>query len=292
MKKNKLSYFKIAIFSMGFLFVSCNQDESLVINQATDSESSINAGNAKRVSALATNYTETGTNVSWNVLKTTLKSTTTSVDGSTINVVNSAYETGYGATAINTAIKLHVLCNSATNTTSWKRWFQTDGKTQIFRLFNGEYSVIDTRGGHPRIEAYSNSANNYTYDATKWHVFKARYSPIYIANSACIFQAKNTIDDWALQLICTSGGAIAYQKRWDGVQTTIATGMIGQSFDIMVKDDGKNYELYYNGVLTTTGSMTRSTGYNQFRWGFYLTNAMTGDNMMFVSGATFSVVAK
>lgn len=240
----------------------------------------------------AQNYTETGTNISWDELKTTLSTSSSSAGGSTIDVVNSELETGYGATPLNPDIVLHVLSDSFTDKTSWKRWFQTDGNTQIFRLFTGEYSIIDSRGGHPRIEAFTTGANVWKYDATKWHVFKAKYTPIYIANGACIFQAKNTVNDWALQLGCSSSGNITYQKRWDGTSTVMGSGMMGKSFEIMVKDDGKNYELYYNDVFQTRGSYTRSEGSNQFRWGFYLTNAMSGNNMMFVSGATFYVVDK
>jgi len=265
MKNTKSTYF--TILGTCFLFCSFVQDTT-------------------------TTYTEVGTNVSWDLLKNTLLASTTSVTGSTIDVANFEYETCSCIPEINPAIKLHTLSDtSIENITNWKRWFQTDGNTQVFRLFTGEYSIVDSRGEHPRIEAYSNAANNYTYDSTKWHVFKAKYSPIYIANSACIFQAKNTVDDWALMIVCTSNGNIKYTKR-NGTELTLENGMMGKSFDIMVKDDGKNYKLYYNGVVRDSGSYTRNTGYNQFRWGFYLSETMTGNNMMFVTGATFGVENK
>ena len=298
MKNHKPTFLSLVFLNLVFLFASCNQDENLVVNQTNESQSSVNTITARKsgsaISAQSKLYTETGTNITWAQLLKTLKSSTTSVPGSTINVNNPLYETGYGAITSRTDVAIHVNCTSFnTSTANWKRWFQTDGNTQVFRLFPGEYSIFDPRGGHPRVEAFTGGSNTWKADITKWHIFKARYTPIFMANGCAIFQAKHTKDDWALQLGCGSTGTVGYSIR-RGATGTLETNMMGKSFDIMVKDDGLNWELYYNDKFIVKGSYFRdnATGQNQFRWGFYTTNAMTGYNMMFVSGASFSIVAK
>jgi len=298
MKNHKPTFLSLVFLNLVFLFASCNQDENLVVNQTNESQSSVNTITARKsgsaISAQSKLYTETGTNITWAQLLKTLKTSTPSVPGSTIDVNNPLFETGYGAIKSNTDVAIHVNCTSySLNTANWKRWFQTDGNTQIFRLFPSEYSIIDSRGGHPRVEAFTTGTNTWKADPKIWHIFKARYTPIFMGTSCCIFQAKHTVNDWALQIVITSGGTVKYTKRTKS-ELTLQGGMMGKSFDIMVKDDGFNYELYYNDVLKDSGSYFRdnATGYNQFRWGFYTSYALVGYNMMFVSGASFSIVAK
>lgn len=254
-------------------------------------EESTTSKSKREVLAVPTSlYTETGTNPPFSSLN--LSPTTSSVDGSTINVDNAAVEIGTGASAISENIKIHTLTStnkSFANAPNFKRWWQLDGKTQVFRLFDDEVSIIDPRGEHPRIEAFS--LTNWTYDPDVWHTWYGRYTIISTDSlGAVIFQNKNTVNDWAFQLFVTRTGNIVLDDRNlpASGNKTIKTNAIGNAFNIRVRDNGKDWECFLNNVSVATGSYNRPNGVNQFRWGMYTTYKQTRNSMIFVSGVNFN----
>jgi hypothetical protein len=62
---------------------------------------------------------------------------------------------------------------------------------------------------------------------------------------------------------------------------------VGKPFHILVRDNGKDYEVHLDGKEVGKGSYPRPAGKTNFRWGMYLgKNVVTQDAMIFVSGAT------
>ena len=67
----------------------------------------------------------------------------------------------------------------------------------------------------------------------------------------------------------------------------IAQNMTGKPFHIRVRDNGHNYEVYYNGKKAGEGVYARPEGTSNFRWGMYLgSNTVKHDAMIFVSGVS------
>lgn len=100
-------------------------------------------------------YTDTGSpaNPLWSAILPTLNVDAPDngpVNGSVINVNNAAVEVGlYGNRPISIpSQRIHVACNTATsNFADFTRWFQTDGKTQILRVFVNDENTATTRTG-------------------------------------------------------------------------------------------------------------------------------------------------
>jgi hypothetical protein len=68
----------------------------------------------------------------------------------------------------------------------------------------------------------------------------------------------------------------------------IARNMTGKPFHIRVRDNGHDYEVYFNGGKVGEGAFARPEGTSNFRWGMYLgKNPVRHDAMIFVSGAAF-----
>lgn len=63
--------------------------------------------------------------------------------------------------------------------------------------------------------------------------------------------------------------------------------MIGKSFDVKVKDNGKDWECYVNDIFIAKGAYNRPTGTNKFRWGLYASHTQIRNSMIFVSGVHF-----
>lgn len=286
MKTNANFKEKLGILLIAGLVVlnSCSKKQDL-------KEESINSKSKKEVLAVPSSlYTETGTNPPFSSLN--LSSSTSSVDGSTIDVDNAAVEIGTGSSSISENIKIHTLTStniSYANAPNFKRWWQLDGKTQVFRLFEDEVSIIDSRGEHPRIEAFS--LTNWTYDPDVWHTWYGRYTVISTDSlGAVIFQDKNTDNDWAFQLFVTRSGNIVLDDRNlpASENKVIKTNAIGNAFNIRVRDNGKDWECFLNNVSVASGSYNRPTGHNQYRWGMYATHKQTRNSMIFVSGVHFN----
>ena len=209
----------------------------------------------------------------------------TGVTGSNINVDNKLVEvTPEAKRPIPKAIKIHTLGSSAiprNDFEKWSRWYQEDGNTQVFRLFKGETNVRNERENAARTEAFSDL--HWTHGP--WHEWSGTYT-IVKPHGAAIFQAKNNINDWSVQINMNSKGDVILNHR-RAEDKVIATGMVGKPFNIRVRDNGLEYEVYLEGKKVGEGSYARPKGTTGFRWGMYLgKSAVNNDAMIFVSGAT------
>ncbi len=182
------------------------------------------------------------------------------------------------------AIKIHTLGNSViprSDFEKWSRWYQEDGNTQIFRLFKGETNVRNERANAARAEAFSDTK----WQRGDWHEWSGTYT-IVKPHGAAIFQAKNNINDWSVQINMSASGDIILNHR-RAEDKVIANNMIGKPFRIRVRDNGHDYEVYLEGRKVGEGFYARPEGTTGFRWGMYLGKSEVKDDaMLFVSGAT------
>ncbi|MEY3895743.1 MAG: hypothetical protein RLZZ214_1263 [Verrucomicrobiota bacterium] len=207
------------------------------------------------------------------------------VTGSAIDVKNALVElTPEARRPVPTEIRIHTLGSSViprADFKKWSRWYQEDGSTQVFRLFKGEVNMRNARENAARIEAFS----NVSWKRGDWHEWSGTYT-IIKPHGAAIFQAKNNINDWSVQINMNPKGDIMLNHR-RGEDKVIATGMVGKPFHIRVRDNGLDYEVFLDGRKVGEGSYARPTGTTGFRWGMYLgKSAVNQDAMIFVSGAT------
>ena len=207
------------------------------------------------------------------------------VTGSTIDVKNELVElTPESRRPIPKAIKIHTLGNSVISRADfgkWSRWYQEDGSTQVFRLFKGETNVRNERENAARIEAFS----AVSWKRGAWHEWSGTYT-IIKPHGAAIFQAKNNINDWSVQINMNPNGDVILNHR-RAKDKVIARGMVGKPFHIRVRDDGQDYEVYLEGQKVGEGSYARPEGRTAFRWGMYVGKSVVNqDAMIFVSGAT------
>ncbi len=213
------------------------------------------------------------------------KNSSTGVTGSKINVDNRRVEvTPEAKRPFPKSIKIHTLGNSAINRgdfAKWSRWYQEDGSTQVFRLFKGETNVRNSRGNAARTEAFS----EVKWKRGDWHEWSGTYT-IIKPHGAAIFQAKNNINDWSVQINISSKGDVILNHRRDK-DKVIATAMVEKPFHIRVRDNGYNYEVFLDGKKVGEGAYARPEGFTGFRWGMYVGNSLLhSDAMIFVSGAT------
>lgn len=213
------------------------------------------------------------------------RNSTGGVTGSRVDVRNEAVEIMPEARRrIPQDLRIHTLGNSVIprkDFGKWSRWYQEDGSTQVFRLFKGEENVRNNRKLAARVEAFS----NVKWRRGEWHEWTGVYT-IVKPHGAAIFQAKNPVNDWSVQLNMNDKGDVILNHR-RGKDVVIATGMTGKPFLIRVRDNGHDYEVYLNGKLAGAGAFARPVGETGFRWGIYLgANEVKHDAMIFVSGAT------
>ncbi|TWU57090.1 Dockerin type I repeat protein [Rubripirellula tenax] len=239
-------------------------------------------------------YTQTGTDPSFQELidsgaLPTGSNTTVGITGSTIDVNNSVVEQGIHAnTPTWPGINIHTLANSViprSNFDRWSRWYQEDGNTQVFRVFEGEENVRNTRALAARIESHSNG-----WQTGTWNDFSARYT-IVKPESMAIFQSFQPSVEWSVHIGMSANGGIHFTHRRanGGGQLTIplAEDMVGKSFDIRIRENGLDYEVYFNGELKGRGQYEKPDNIFQFRWGTYRgANPMTRDSLIFVTGAS------
>lgn len=182
------------------------------------------------------------------------------------------------------AIRIHTLANSViprADFKKWTRWYQEDGATQVFRLFKGEENVRNSRGKAARVEAFA----ELKWKRGPWHEWSGTYT-IVKPHGAAIFQAKNNLNDWSVQLNMSAKGDVVLNHR-RAKDKVIATEMVGKPFHIRVRDNGHDYEVYLNGTKVGEGFFERPEGDSTFRWGMYLGKGdVTQEAMIFVSGAT------
>ena len=250
-------------------------------------------------------YTDTGspTNPPWSQVYNTISSAgyigknyPGPVYGSAINVNNPAVEVGlYGNRPISVPSQhIHVACNTAaTNFANFTRWFQTDGNTQVLRVFQNDQNVATARPGvSEHNETFSGAGWNYTDNTT--HEWTGHYTEAHILQGFAAFQLKNSDNDWAFQLSMGSDGTIKINNRY-GTDVTVtnpdgsAKNFSGGGFDMRVLDDGLHYKVWIDGVLYGTGSYPRPTGTTVFRWGMYFgannLHPPSDYNLLLVSGA-------
>lgn len=164
----------------------------------------------------------------------------TGVTGSKINVNLHLVElTPEARRPIDKNIMIHNLGNSAITRADfgkWSRWYQEEGNTEVFRLFEGEMNLRNARPKAARIEAFS----KLNWQHGPWHEWSGTYT-IIKPHGAAIFQVKNTVNDWAVQLDMGSTGNVILNHR-NGEKNVIATNMVEKPFNVRVRDNGQDYE--------------------------------------------------
>ena len=105
-------------------------------------------------------------------------------------------------------------------------------------------------------------------------------------NSCAIFQAKNVINAWSVMINLSDNGDITLNHRRHQDDKVIARNMTGKSFDLRVRDNGHEYEVFYNGEKVGAGHYARPEGHTVFRWGMY-DKTIKHDALIFVTGAAF-----
>ena len=214
------------------------------------------------------------------------RNSTTGFSGSKVKVNRKLVEAAPGARrSIPPAIRLHTLGNSMirrADFSKWSRWYQEDGNTQVFRLFKGEVNVRNDRKLAARVETFS----ELKWKRGAWHEWSGTYT-IVKPHGAAIFQAKNSVNDWSVQLNMSSEGNVILNHR-RGRDRVVLKDWVGKAFHARVRDNGHDYEVYINGDKVGEGSYARPAGETSFRWGMYLgASEMKQDAMLFVSGVTF-----
>ena len=235
-------------------------------------------------------YKQTGTDPSFKELLADKKlpigkNSSGGVTGSKIDVNNKLVERGENAkNRIPQDIGIHTLCNSVIprkDFPKWTRWYQEDGNTQVFRLFKDETNVRNSREGAARVEAFS----RLKWKHGEWHEWQGTYT-IVKPHGCAIFQAKNNINDWGVMINLSDEGNITLNHRRHQKDVVIARNMTGKSFDLKVRDNGREYEVFYNGEKVGQGHYDRPKGETGFRWGMY-DGTIRHDAMIFVTGARF-----
>ena len=153
--------------------------------------------------------------------------------------------------------------------------------THIFRLFKGEYNVRNSRPDAARIESFS----SLKWKRGAWHEWVGTYTIVKPHDSA-IFQAKNAINAWDIMINLSDDGNMKLNHRRHQTDKVIATNMTGKSFALKVRDNGHDYEVYFNGKKVGAGYYDRTEGYTCFRWGMY-DKTLKHDALIFVTGARF-----
>ncbi|MDO6693303.1 BNR-4 repeat-containing protein [Aliiglaciecola sp. 3_MG-2023] len=225
--------------------------------------------------------------------------TSAGVMGSTVTVNKALLETGeYGSRAIDTSnYKIHTVGNSAIRSDNfhrWSRWYQEDGNTQIFRLFKDEENVSNSRALAARVEVFS-SDDRWLPEPGVWREFSAKFTVLKSAGCSnqpvkqhycSIFQAKgNNVDHWSVMLRVHGDGSLWFYPR-GASPVQIAANVINQPFDMKVRDNGLDYEMWVNGESVGTGQWQRTEEIG-FRWGIYVGETQVLDDIMvLVTGAT------
>lgn len=213
------------------------------------------------------------------------KSSKIGVTGSAVHVKLPLVETFTEAKRpIPEAINLHTLLNSSIprhDFGQWSRWYQEDGHTQVFRLFKGEMNLHNDRPLSARVETFSHT--HWTESEGTWHEWSGVITGIRPAGS--IFQVKDSIDGPAVMILMSADGTVTLNRR-RGKDEVIATNMNGKPFLLCVRDNGLNYEVFFNGKMAGDGVYKRPKGKTSFRWGMYVgEHELKYDAMLFVSGA-------
>lgn len=219
---------------------------------------------------------------------------TTGVTGSTIDVRNEIFaDLTNGKVPFTRAIHIHTVGNAHVlreDFLKWTRWYQEDGNTQVFRMHPGEHNVRGTREDAPagRIEAFS----NHSWGRGEWQEWVGTYTIVKpegcVGPHHCsILQVKDPVAQWAIMVRLKSNGDIVITNNKDASpETPIAANMKGKHLDLRVRDNGHDYQVFYNGRLVNSGSYSRPQK-SVFRWGLYFGKSVpAAETLIFVTGAT------
>ena len=211
--------------------------------------------------------------------------------GSAIDVNNAVFEQGVNAgIPIPQNIRLHTLGNSQIDRRDfdkWTRWYQEDGNTQIYRVFEGEENTHSDRLLAARTETHT--SNIFSHGV--WNEFSASYM-IMKPETMSIFQSFQGGFEWSVHIQMEADGSVSMSHRRVGddihVKVPLGVDMIGKRFDVLIRDNGYDYEVYFNGELMGTGFWQRDPTSNfSFRWGPYVGGEpVTRDTLLFVTGVT------
>lgn len=249
-------------------------------------------------------YTDTGSpaNPAWAQIQPSLNVASNDpgpVNGSVLNVVNSLTETGfYGDRTFSVgARRIHVCCHSSTTGfTSFQRWYQQDGNTEVFRLFVNDENTSSDRPNAARCESFTTDkwlhSDSVTYEWTGHYTIAKRQQ------SYAIFQVKNNEDDWAVALNMTSTGKLMVNNRRNAPDVTVRNpdgtdkDFDGLGFDARIQDDGNRFKVWIDGVLLADNFYDRNDvpgNESNFRWGKYMGDsklaAPSDVSVIMVSGA-------
>lgn len=226
------------------------------------------------------------------------------VTGSKIDINNNLVETGpYGDIPIESQehqMHIHTVGHAsipAGDLHKWSRWYQEDGNTQIFRLFKGEHNVRNSRKNAARVEAFR-PADRWLPELGVWREFGARFTVVKSAgcvgfHHCSIFQAKgNNVDHWSVMLRVDENANLWFHpRRGVGIENNenrklLFKNILGKPFDMKVRDNGLDYEMYIDDQLVGTGQWPRTEEIG-FRWGIYVGESEVADDIMvLVTGAT------
>lgn len=230
--------------------------------------------------------------------------TTRGVTGLKVDINNDLIETGpYGDIPIESDSRqmlIHTVGHPtipAKDFHKWSRWYQEDGNTQIFRLFKGEHNVRNTRKNAARVEAFS-PAYRWLPEPGVWREFGARFTIVKSAgcvgfHHCSIFQAKgNNVDHWSVMLRVDENANLWFHpRRGIGIENNenrklLFKNILGKPFDMKVRDNGLDYEMYIDDQLVGTGQWPRTEEIG-FRWGIYVGESEVADDIMvLVTGTT------
>ncbi|CAH0528808.1 hypothetical protein [Vibrio hippocampi] len=245
-------------------------------------------------------YDQEGSDMTWSEVLATeallplQTATSAGVEGSLIVINQEAVETGpYGDRPINSEsnqYRIHTVGNSSIMQDKfhlWSRWYQEDSNTQIFRLFKDEENVSNSRELAARVEAYS-PEDRWLPEPGVWHEFSARFTILKAKGCSAepvnehycsLFQAKgNNVDHWSVMLRVHGDGSLWFYPRI-GDKIKISDNAIGRPFDLKVRDDGLDYEMYIDGDLVGSGQFERTEEIG-FRWGIYVGETEVLDDIL------------
>lgn len=234
-------------------------------------------------------YTQEGEDLSWEeIIEKGMipigENSRQGITGSVVRVNHELLNEGeYANRPIEQNINIHTLGNSFMRRQyfpRWSRWYQEDGNTQIFRLFEGEYNVRNQRPNSARIETFS---GHRWHKGDGWQEWTGRVTLVNPVGAIFQIKAPGPVD-WPLMITSQGTDAISINRRGKD-RNRVETG---RQFDLRVRDNGYDYEVYVDGDLKVTGSYDRQGLQNTFRWGMYV-GARTRpahDAMLLVTGAT------
>lgn len=255
-----------------------------------DAEPAADSGGGTAFSESDELYTVIGQDLTWQEIQSQdllAQGKASVVPSATVDVNNALVEQGpNAATPVPQDISLHTLASSnirRAQIDNWKRWYQEDGNTQIFRVFEGEENVRNDRKYASRSEAFFPEGHRY---GDGWHEFSATYL-IPGKLSANIFQAKTKEFNWIFSMSVSGNGHLRINRRKEFKKTPIKQNITREPFHVSLRDNGRNYEFYVNGQFVASGDYEREDAETNFRWGIYASeDTHQFDSMVFVIGAS------